>query len=248
MTSTWGRCLRPWLFCRSQWRVRTLWARRHAHPAIAFNTSRKARATTPKASGPSWRPACRRSSRNARSPNAPVGILVPGSGEWTACYRGNRGKPRLRFAAVGVWRWRAGLHSGRPAALGIFRAPHLLVHRNGACPGSPSAIRLQPSTLLGEIQSADTIYRCFNCHATNVKPGPDLAAMEPGVNCERCHGRGRPCMCRTARPSRSSMRGGFRRGKAWRCAENATACPTRRSLRCGPKKRIRYPCVSLPLA
>lgn len=43
---------------------------------------------------------------------------------------------------------------------------------------------------LGEIQSGATIYRCFNCHATNAKPGPGLAGMQPGVNCERCHGPG----------------------------------------------------------
>jgi len=31
---------------------------------------------------------------------------------------------------------------------------------------------------LGEIQPAATIYRCFNCHATNVKPGPDLGGRD----------------------------------------------------------------------
>ena len=62
--------------------------------------------------------------------------------------------------------------------------------RNGASPGSLSAIRLSVDYCFWEIQTAETIYRCFNCHATNVSPGPNLAAMERGVNCERCHGGG----------------------------------------------------------
>jgi predicted CXXCH cytochrome family protein len=46
---------------------------------------------------------------------------------------------------------------------------------------------------LGVRQSNQTIYRCFNCHATAVEPGtrePDLTAMIPGITCERCHGPG----------------------------------------------------------
>src|SRR5260370_40506958 len=30
---------------------------------------------------------------------------------------------------------------------------------------------------LGQAQSAETIYRCFNCHATGVKSGPGLSSM-----------------------------------------------------------------------
>ena len=41
---------------------------------------------------------------------------------------------------------------------------------------------------LGLSQTADTIFRCFNCHATGVKPGPDLSQINPGVHCQRCHG------------------------------------------------------------
>ena len=44
---------------------------------------------------------------------------------------------------------------------------------------------------LGQPQSAGTISRCFNCHATGVKSGPDLSGMRPGIECERCHGPGR---------------------------------------------------------
>jgi tetratricopeptide (TPR) repeat protein len=57
-------------------------------------------------------------------------------------------------------------------------------------PGVTFGHKLSSTTPLGEIQSADTIYRCFNCHATNVKPGPNVSTMEAGVNCERCHGAG----------------------------------------------------------
>ena len=43
---------------------------------------------------------------------------------------------------------------------------------------------------LGIRQDTATITRCFACHATAVRAGPDLAAMLPGVTCERCHGPG----------------------------------------------------------
>ena len=54
-------------------------------------------------------------------------------------------------------------------------------------PGGPS---LQPAEALGIRQDAATITQCFGCHATAVKPGPDLRQMQPGVTCERCHGAG----------------------------------------------------------
>lgn len=41
---------------------------------------------------------------------------------------------------------------------------------------------------LGIRQDGETILRCFSCHATRVEQG--LAAMTPGVSCERCHGPG----------------------------------------------------------
>jgi hypothetical protein len=41
---------------------------------------------------------------------------------------------------------------------------------------------------LGQPQSGDTMFRCFHCHATGVKPGPDLSQMHPGIHCQRCHG------------------------------------------------------------
>jgi tetratricopeptide (TPR) repeat protein len=52
---------------------------------------------------------------------------------------------------------------------------------------------------LGPKQSAETIFQCFNCHATGAKTGPDGRGMpsvdasselQPGIHCERCHGPG----------------------------------------------------------
>jgi hypothetical protein len=48
--------------------------------------------------------------------------------------------------------------------------------------------------MLGLPQSTHTITTCFECHATGVGEtleGPDLEGMQPGVQCERCHGPGR---------------------------------------------------------
>jgi hypothetical protein len=56
--------------------------------------------------------------------------------------------------------------------------------------GHPGDASLAPARALGIPQDAATITRCFNCHATAVKPGPDLNEMLPGVTCERCHGSG----------------------------------------------------------
>jgi Cytochrome c554 and c-prime len=55
-----------------------------------------------------------------------------------------------------------------------------------------------PERALGIVQDAATITRCFACHATGVKTGPDLRDMLPGVTCERCHG---PGAAHAARPT-----------------------------------------------
>jgi predicted CXXCH cytochrome family protein len=57
-------------------------------------------------------------------------------------------------------------------------------------PGHSSAPSLDAEAAAGIVQAPETIYRCFHCHAANVKPGPDISAMIPGVTCERCHGPG----------------------------------------------------------
>jgi DNA-directed RNA polymerase subunit RPC12/RpoP len=56
---------------------------------------------------------------------------------------------------------------------------------------------------LGQPQKPETIYRCFHCHATGVKPGPDLTQMIPGIQCERCHA---PAAAHVAAPSRQNIR------------------------------------------
>lgn len=69
--------------------------------------------------------------------------------------------------------------------------------------GHPGASSSNPAAALGLVQDETTITRCFNCHATNVDPGPDLAAMQPGVVCERCHGPGSEHVAAARRPGAS---------------------------------------------
>jgi hypothetical protein len=66
-------------------------------------------------------------------------------------------------------------------------------------PGTPST---SPAQAFGIAQDTPTITRCFNCHATGVKPGPDLTEMQPGVTCERCHG---PGATHVANPSTTNI-------------------------------------------
>ncbi len=54
--------------------------------------------------------------------------------------------------------------------------------------GHPAAASTTAKAALGLPQTPDVITRCFQCHATGVKPGPNLREMIPGVTCERCHG------------------------------------------------------------
>jgi len=60
--------------------------------------------------------------------------------------------------------------------------------RPGMTLGHPAKSPSSADTALGQVQSEETIFRCFNCHATGAKPGLDLSQMQPGVQCERCHG------------------------------------------------------------
>jgi tetratricopeptide (TPR) repeat protein len=57
--------------------------------------------------------------------------------------------------------------------------------------GHPAAPSSSATAALGMVQTPREIYRCFHCHATGVRPGPDLSDMRLGVGCERCHGPGR---------------------------------------------------------
>jgi len=65
-------------------------------------------------------------------------------------------------------------------------------------PAHPS----NPIARLGVLQDNRTITHCFSCHATNVLPGPNLEAMQPGVQCERCHG---PGSAHIAAPARGQL-------------------------------------------
>lgn len=60
----------------------------------------------------------------------------------------------------------------------------------GLTPGHAATPSADALSGLGIVQREETITRCFNCHASGVKPGPDLSAMRAGVTCERCHGPG----------------------------------------------------------
>ncbi len=56
----------------------------------------------------------------------------------------------------------------------------------GAQPAAPRNILEAAGRLTTIVEAA----KCFNCHATGVKKAPslDLSLMQPGVQCERCHG------------------------------------------------------------
>jgi len=56
---------------------------------------------------------------------------------------------------------------------------------------------------LGRAQDAGTMFRCFNCHATGVRPGPDLSGTTTGIQCERCHG---PGSDHARQPSRANIK------------------------------------------
>ncbi len=77
------------------------------------------------------------------------------------------------------------------------------LQRPGMTMGHPASMPTSAAAALGQPQTPETIFRCFNCHATNVKPGPDLTAMQPGVQCERCHG---PAGAHVQTPSPANIR------------------------------------------
>jgi hypothetical protein len=93
--------------------------------------------------------------------------------------------------------------------------------------GHPGEASRSLESALGLVQDADTIYRCFNCHATGVRSGPDLTNMRAGVSCERCHGPGSAHLnaARAGRPQAELLRSvvalsGLKAGELVRfCAE-----------------------------
>ena len=65
--------------------------------------------------------------------------------------------------------------------------------RPSLTPGQSPETPATAEAAIGEMQTPDLAFRCFNCHATNVKKtdaGPDLSQATLGIQCERCHGPG----------------------------------------------------------
>ena len=103
---------------------------------------------------------------------------------------------RERFETVLEWCFGAGSKAFTPVGrIGEQYVEHRVSwYREsgslGLTPGHAPARAPSAQAAAGIVQSAATITRCFNCHASGVKPGPDLSAIVPGVTCERCHGPG----------------------------------------------------------
>ncbi len=96
------------------------------------------------------------------------------------------------------WAFGAGAQGSTP--IGLW-GEQFLEHRfsyysrmGGLAPTFGHAPRVStPIAELGVLQDKRTISNCFNCHATGVqRSGSEfsLAGMQPGVQCERCHGPG----------------------------------------------------------
>ncbi len=105
-------------------------------------------------------------------------------------------KGRERAEAPLLWAFGAGAQAYTPVG---FRSGSYFEHRvsyytSAQRPaltlGHPSEASKSAEAALGMAQKPEIIYQCFNCHATGVRPGPDLDGMLPGVSCERCHGPG----------------------------------------------------------
>jgi hypothetical protein len=66
--------------------------------------------------------------------------------------------------------------------------------RLGITPGQPVRPSSNATQALGTRQKPGEIRQCFNCHSTRLDVTSDavldLTSMEPGVQCERCHGPG----------------------------------------------------------
>jgi tetratricopeptide (TPR) repeat protein len=104
-----------------------------------------------------------------------------------------------RAAALLEWAFGAGAQGFTPVGrAGKIYFEHRISYytapgRRALTLGHPTEPPPSAAAALGMIQTPETIYRCFNCHATGVKRGsdrPDLSSMQPGVGCERCHGPG----------------------------------------------------------
>jgi predicted CXXCH cytochrome family protein len=91
--------------------------------------------------------------------------------------------------------------------------------RPGMTLGHPAESPVQVDAALGQVQSSETIFRCFNCHATAVKPGPELSDMQPGVQCERCHGPGSEHVSQPGKGNILKLSGLSAKDSIQKCAE-----------------------------
>jgi hypothetical protein len=103
---------------------------------------------------------------------------------------------KARVDALLEWAFGAGAQAITPVGRhgGRFFEHRISWYRNAGHAartlGHPAIPSVAPAQALGIPQSPETITRCFQCHATAVKAGPDLSEMQPGITCERCHGPG----------------------------------------------------------
>jgi hypothetical protein len=85
--------------------------------------------------------------------------------------------------------------------------------------GHPAESPVSVTAALGQVQRPETIFRCFNCHATAVKADLDLSGMQPGVQCERCHGPGSEHVSQPAKQNIVKLSGLSARESIQKCAE-----------------------------
>ncbi|MFN0100906.1 MAG: multiheme c-type cytochrome [Bryobacteraceae bacterium] len=102
-------------------------------------------------------------------------------------------------SATGNLEWLFGAGAQGQTPVGRFANGQYFEHRLSYYPpkdrlartfGHPPGPSTDPAAALGLIQANDTVFRCFDCHAAGVRPGPNLESIQPGVTCERCHGTG----------------------------------------------------------
>jgi hypothetical protein len=105
-------------------------------------------------------------------------------------------KGEARLEAVLAWAFGAGAQAYTPVGSynGRYFEHRVSYYTTSMRPGRTLGHPGEPSktleSALGIPQEAATIERCFDCHATGVRPGPDLSGMRAGITCERCHGPG----------------------------------------------------------
>lgn len=105
-------------------------------------------------------------------------------------------KDGRQLTAILNWAFGAGAQALTPVGFreGAFFEHRVSYYTAGQQPGRTLGHPGTPARILDEAfgiaQPMETIRRCFGCHAARVTGSGDLAGIEPGVTCERCHGPG----------------------------------------------------------